>query len=645
MRKSSFGGGRPSLASGAPLRVRHENSNTSQRGGRKSTQGKDKTKSRSLSFAPRSSIGVSSYKPGGSQLSFLPKSGRPSSGIGVRGRTDVPKDPRPISDKKYHNQCIRQLLEFLMANNYPHAVSQKLLVSPTSKDFFKIFAFIYSKLHPGYKMATKMEEEVPRVLKMMAYPFSLSKTYLYSVGSPHTWPHLLGALIWMLDLIEMAGNIPSQGGIDAFIFGDANGEEFDVKSEDQTVYEYCEGTYAAFMRGADTFEEFDNDLRILLKQKYQGENMESMVEENRRLESELELVEQNEEWILKLREGIACLKQDEQTTLQYLENLEKFKRSVSTELSECEESCKMLSSDLESEKARVAEMQMIYQCQDLTPSDVDRLKAEQARLRLQVEMVQKQVEEIDADNWKVSMDMSNVNEKVENEVATYNRLAIVLKLVPETAELANGIDFRLFAGFSADIVGKFESTIKPMLKSIKNECMEEARRKDKEMFQLQCELEKLEESVHEQTEQMVQQEKKLASLEGEINSVKQMIHSDKKSVSSEMESVQQDLAQRESERAALEAARTEAEKDYKEAHRLLEGRRQEASKELSDLQELKKKVTEAVTAHKEIFKNQMAMFVRRLETVDREMDQRLDRLKEEAHIRDKQLSQTLARLQ
>ena len=33
------------------------------------------------------------------------------SGIGVRSRSDVPKDPRPVSDKSYQHRCVRILIE------------------------------------------------------------------------------------------------------------------------------------------------------------------------------------------------------------------------------------------------------------------------------------------------------------------------------------------------------------------------------------------------------------------------------------------------------------------------------------------------------------------------------------------------------
>ena len=46
----------------------------------------------------------------------------------------------------------------------------------------------------------KMEEEVPRTLGYLAYPFNVAKSCLKSVGSPHAWPILIGVLIWLIDV-------------------------------------------------------------------------------------------------------------------------------------------------------------------------------------------------------------------------------------------------------------------------------------------------------------------------------------------------------------------------------------------------------------------------------------------------------------
>lgn len=52
-------------------------------------------------------------------------------------------------------------------------------------------------------MEKKFEEEVPRILKSLSYPFTISKSAMFAIGSLHTWPTLLGALHWMVELIKV----------------------------------------------------------------------------------------------------------------------------------------------------------------------------------------------------------------------------------------------------------------------------------------------------------------------------------------------------------------------------------------------------------------------------------------------------------
>ena len=51
-------------------------------------------------------------------------------------------------------------------------------------------------------MKDKVEDEVPAMFKRLGYPFQISKSSLYAVGSPHTWPALLAALHWIVELLE-----------------------------------------------------------------------------------------------------------------------------------------------------------------------------------------------------------------------------------------------------------------------------------------------------------------------------------------------------------------------------------------------------------------------------------------------------------
>lgn len=52
------------------------------------------------------------------------------------------------------------------------------------------------------KSMGKIEDDVPALYKRLRYPFGISKSALFAVGSPHTWPGLLAALTWLVELLN-----------------------------------------------------------------------------------------------------------------------------------------------------------------------------------------------------------------------------------------------------------------------------------------------------------------------------------------------------------------------------------------------------------------------------------------------------------
>ena len=138
-----------------------------------------------------------------SRLSTVSGVQRRSSTYGKK-TTGPKQDPRPVSDKGYQHDCIRQLIEYLSTHGYEHPVSPKTLTSPMSKDVFSIVQFLLRQVDSNMKPLGKMEEDVPQVFKHLKYPFQISKSALFAVGSPHTWPGLLAAMNWMVELLNYA---------------------------------------------------------------------------------------------------------------------------------------------------------------------------------------------------------------------------------------------------------------------------------------------------------------------------------------------------------------------------------------------------------------------------------------------------------
>lgn len=115
----------------------------------------------------------------------------------------IGKDPRPIREKAFQLNCIKNLIGFLAKSGYDKPISQKILTAPSTKDFQQIFKFLYSQIDPTYEFGKKFEDEVPGLLKGIRYPYAgdISKSSLLAVGSIHAWPSLLAMLNWIVELI------------------------------------------------------------------------------------------------------------------------------------------------------------------------------------------------------------------------------------------------------------------------------------------------------------------------------------------------------------------------------------------------------------------------------------------------------------
>ena len=62
--------------------------------------------------------------------------------------------------------------------------------------------------------------------------------------------------------------------------------------------------------------------------------------------------------------------------------------------------------------AKNQHMQAIYEQQDLTPADVERLRAARQELQRQEEGLEREVEAIDSDIWKEEMSIAKLLEQV-----------------------------------------------------------------------------------------------------------------------------------------------------------------------------------------------------------------------------------------
>ncbi|XP_051826344.1 kinetochore protein NDC80 homolog [Antechinus flavipes] len=369
--------------------------------------------------------------------------------LGIFGGSEKIKDPRPLNDKAFIQQCIRQLCEFLIENGYAYSVSMKSLQSPSIKDFLKIFTFIFGFLSPSYELPdSKFEEEVPRILKDLGYPFTLPKSSMYTVGAPHTWPHIVAGLNWLIDCVKLI--FASKQSSPSFDDGQPwGGESEDGIMHNKLFLDYTVKCYENFMTGADSFEDLDTELHSRLKDLFNVDDskLEALASENKRLTEEIARLEQEREdepnRLITIRKVSASLKADIQKYQAYMNELESHLVILEQKVNDINKEVPAAELELEAVKQENARLQNIIDIQKYSIADIERIHHERTEFQQTIKKLTTELETEQKQLWNEELKYARNKEAIESQLAEYHKLARKLKLIPKTAENSKGYDFEI----------------------------------------------------------------------------------------------------------------------------------------------------------------------------------------------------------
>ncbi|KAM4841208.1 kinetochore protein NDC80 homolog [Thomomys bottae] len=425
--------------------------------------------------------------------------GSRNSQLGIFSSSEKIKDPRPLNDKAFIQQCIRQLCEFLTENGYAYNVSMKSLQAPSIKDFLKIFSFLYGFLCPSYELPdTKFEEEVPRIFKDLGYPFALPKSSMYTVGAPHTWPHIMAALVWLIDCIKIYTAMKESSSV--FDDGQPWGEE----TEDGIVHnklflDYTIKCYESFMTGADSFEDKNAELQSKMKNLYNvdASKLESLAGKNKALNEQIARLEQEREKepnrLESLRKLKASLQADVQKYQAYMSNLESHSAILDQKLSGLNEEIASMELECETIKQENARLQNIVDNQKYSVADIERINHEKNELQQTINKLTKELEAEQQQLWNEELKYARGKETIETQLSEYHKLARKLKLIPKGAENSRGYDFEIKFNpeAGANCLVKYRAQVYVPLKEFLNENEEEINKALNKKMGLEDTLEQL----------------------------------------------------------------------------------------------------------------------------------------------------------
>ncbi|KAJ8601304.1 hypothetical protein CTAYLR_007225 [Chrysophaeum taylorii] len=337
-------------------------------------------------------------------------------------------EPRPIGDKAFTRASLARLSGFLRDAGF--AAPARSLQRPTSRDFEDVATFLFTRLDPTWKPAEhrKFEDDFVETFKALRYPFAISRTALAAVGTSHTWPPLLAALAWLVELVDASPVVPP-------------------RTEDhEGFYEHVGGAYALFLAGDD---DACAELRGRLEAAFEARGKDAAREAEaavarrdearaatRRLREEASRLPERLERRAALRETKASLAARVEAARARVENAD---RSAAAAVARAavarrhRDEVEAEARDAEDRRARVA-------------SDL----AARRRLSDERDGLEAEVAAITARRASLAAATAGAASAVVGEIAeaaeaarAYERVATRLQLVPATAKNADGVDLSL----------------------------------------------------------------------------------------------------------------------------------------------------------------------------------------------------------
>eukprot|EP01104_Vermistella_antarctica_P001425 TRINITY_DN1146_c0_g1_i1.p1 TRINITY_DN1146_c0_g1~~TRINITY_DN1146_c0_g1_i1.p1 ORF type:complete len:633 (-),score=191.06 TRINITY_DN1146_c0_g1_i1:1027-2925(-) len=493
--------GRPSMG-GAP-RLEAKKSDAQTRGRRKS----------SISSVRRKSMNPNASKQQPNNRSRASSiGGRRSMGGGNLAASNGRryKDPRPISDKGYRATVIRNVVAYLTQAGYPEPITNKTLLSPTSRDIVNIFGFLYAQVDPNHHLKGKLDEELPAAYKDLKYPFSINKSSLLAVGSPHTWPTLLVALGWMVELL-VYDSIAQENAEEALRGGSLSGD-----NTEKVFFSHMQKAYIAYLTGENDFSCLENEMMESIERTINTTTAEvdDLKAQNERLSKEIQRLKSEPNRVAKLESKVAAVKADAPKFIDMAEKMEEHKVAVQKINDDNQKELQAHDEELAAIKKDIEETAAILEAQDMDEDEVEAINKEKVDLEDGLTAVGMQREKLDQMLWDLEMSSAKQLEKTETTVQHYNGIAGKLQLVPHTAKNANGVHYEMRFNPSGTAASEIvpvdiKGTIKPALRSLRKALEKRGVDGQKEVMDCEYEHEKVTDALSDKLDDVTHLESRL----------------------------------------------------------------------------------------------------------------------------------------
>lgn len=287
------------------------------------------------------------------------------------------KDPRPLTDKGYLHQTARELISYIVERGYDGSqINVKALTTLSSKEFLSVFLFLMQRIDPTFEFVGRFEDELPILLKCMGYPFSMSRSALSAMGSPHTWGALIGVLEWLMGLAKF-NELTAAAELS---LNDAN----DVATRrDMFFIENTQSAYELWLGGAEDFTEIDAAREKFFENEVRGrsEEIETLEQKVTELRATVQSLQNTPAPLAIAKDHLKSIEANSNKFKHLLPSLSEHLDMVKKKVADKEKRNLELEESVKQLKEQKAKLEPILKKQENDSIDAQRMIEERGRLR------------------------------------------------------------------------------------------------------------------------------------------------------------------------------------------------------------------------------------------------------------------------
>lgn len=346
-----------------------------------------------------------------------------ASGFGGKGPR---KDTRPINDKMYQSTMLNKIDEFFAG------IAQSSILNPsgslrpvTLKIFIEATNCLLNLLDVKHEVSiNNYTEELPKIAKKIHYPGAVTKSWLKTANTMHSWPHVLAWLSWLVEVCEARDLAELTFKIEKLPFV---GSEEDQESKRINFLALIR-FYVAWNE-----ERLDDEAALVEQHLRELNNMHGDIETNiaeaaETLEKETASLEEMDQHSKDLdaelngiKEFLDGLKHEEKTENELIQSTENRIKRVEQEIKHLKHDTKALQDQIQKDYNHHKELHVLIANQRMSVKERDAIIEQCSEVQNYIQQFDTHIKDIKNEVYAMDMKLASSNMNLYKAILAYNK--------------------------------------------------------------------------------------------------------------------------------------------------------------------------------------------------------------------------------